>query len=178
MTRKRCRRRVGESRRGVGRASRRRRDARARTRGARARRRATERFYVWVYDSDERYVVESIGKGVGKKRVRETVPSSRANGTSRRAARGMATAEDDGYDSDGCRFSCEPTEERRALERARRAWSSADDGTARFLDEDARRGVRRRSASDRGLDARRHARRRHKRGHSDDASGRSRALAR
>ena len=44
----------------------------------------------------------------------------------------MATAEDDGYDSDGCRFSCEPTEERRALERARRAWSSADDGTRAF----------------------------------------------
>lgn len=64
--------------------------------------------------------------------MRETVPSSRANATSRRAARAMATAEDDGYDSDGCRFSCEPTEERRALERARRAWSSADDGTRAF----------------------------------------------
>ena len=40
--------------------------ARALTRVARARRRETERFYVWVYDSDERYVVESIGKGVVK----------------------------------------------------------------------------------------------------------------
>lgn len=66
--------------------------------------------------------IQMIFKGDG-----ETYRNGRwCDATSRRATATMATDEEDGYDSDGCRFSGEPTEARKALERARRAWSSLD----------------------------------------------------